>query len=1161
MHVRLKITTATEVVLAQRAADVAHRAFVSMFLETEALPERHALLARRRPRSSTEGETWLAQVLWCEGEAWTPVFEHDTARVRFLGRGRDMSNPAGIHEPLSGTTGTVLDPLFAMRRTVRLEPGSHARMTLTTALGSSRAQAHELVDMYATPHIIPRAFELAWADARVELKHLGISAAQSHRFQRLLSAVIFPQHGLRGAPDRHAIRGRGRSALWTHGLTSDLPILVVRIDDPDFSGLFAEVILAHEHWRLNGVTVDLVALNDELPGYMQPQHEMLMSLVRSSPAAHQLDQRGGVFLRRSRDMTDEERALLIADARVVLHASRGSLARQLRRIATDVVSYPDNLAPEHKPSRSSPAAIQRPSLEHDNGLGGFTDGGKTYTMTVQQSALPPMPWSNVMANAHFGSLVSESGASFTWFGNSQRHRLTPWSNDPISDPSGEIILVRDDDDGSFWSVTPQPAGGEASYLVRHGQGWSSFAHTRDEVEYELSVYVHPVDAVKTWRLRIANKSGRARQLSIFGIVEWVLGSSRERSRASVMTEWDAAVTGLMAINPLSLYPERHAFWTATGGVITSFSGDREDIFGAGGSRSFPAALERTRLSGRVGSGLDPCGALHVEVGVDPGETIDVAFLLGEGDNIDVARSLVRKHRDMAACTRALADAKDLWSQLLGAVTIKTPDAALDTLVNHWLLYQVTSCRLWGRSAFYQSGGAFGFRDQIQDVLALLHARPDLAREHLLRAAARQFVEGDVQHWWHAGSGEGVRTRCSDDMLWLPYAVAEYVLVTGDRGILEERVGYLKERALTDKDEDIFSIPAITQEKGTLYEHCARALDAGTTAGEHGLPKMGSGDWNDGMNRVGREGKGESVWLAWFLAVTARHFSALAELTSDHERVASCAALIERLGAAVSHAWDGAWYRRAFFDDGTPLGSHENTECRIDAIAQSWSVIAGIGDPARARQAVESSERELVRTDEHLIRLLWPPFDKAEPDPGYIRAYPTGIRENGGQYTHGVLWTVQALALLGEGDRAVALLSMLNPINHAATPTDVARYQVEPYVVAADVYDSPAHVGRGGWTWYTGSASVMYRVVLDNVLGIKRRGSTLTIDPCIAKSWPGFEVTYRDGDGAVHIVVDNSKGVERGVERVELDGRVVDDRRIPLTGARGTREVRVVMGSG
>jgi len=1148
----IDVTTATEVVLAPRADDLAHRAFTSMFLVAEPLPEQNAMLVRRRPRSRSETETWVVQALSPEDDGWTSPFEYEASRARFVGRGRTMAHPAGLDVPLSGTTGAVLDPLVALRRTVHLAAGARARITLSTAVATSRANALELVEAFSKSDLVHHTFSRARSAARAALDQLGIRPAQYHTFQRLLSAIVFPHRDLRSKFDPSAIKTGGRAALWAQGL-SDLPVVVVCIDDVDAFGLFGEVLVAHEVWRRKGVAVDLVALDEGTSGEARAD-ATLASLIRSSPEAYRLEQRGGVLLRRAGDLTDEELALLMADARVVLRTSGGSLARQLRLLERE--AYPRPLRHTRRPNADEPLQLTRPQLAFDNGYGGMADDGR-YVMTVREDTLPPMPWCNVISNPHFGALVSESGASTTWSTNSQQHRLTPWSNDPVGDPSGEVLWVRDDEDASVWSATPLPAGGDATYLVEHGQGWSSFTHTRRGLVQRLTTFVDATDPVKAWRLTIDNVGSRARRLSLTMLADWVLGATRDQSRVSVVTEWDVSAGALVAYNPLSLFPARRAFLTATGARIAGYSGDREEIFGDTGSRARPAFLDRTMLSNRAGIGRDPCGAIQLEVTIQPGEKVDIAFLIGEGADIDEARELVRKYPDAAACDRSLVEAKAVWNRITSAIRVCTPDASIDALANHWLLYQVTSCRLWGRTAFYQSSGAYGFRDQIQDVLALVHSRPDLVREHLLRAAARQFVEGDVQHWWFGN--EGIRTRFADDLLWLPFAVAEYVGVTGDHAILEERVPFLKERALVEEDEDLFSSPPLAEETGTLYEHCTRALDRAATHGAHGLPKMGAGDWNDGMNRVGRNGKGESVWLAWFLATTARAFAAVAMHRGNDERVRWCNELQGELARAVEGAWDGAWYLRAWFDDGTPLGSKDSRECRIDAIAQSWSVIAGIGDPAKAREAVASSERELVRTEHRLMRLLTPPFDVSSPDPGYIGAYPAGIRENGGQYTHGVLWTVQALALLGEGDRAVALLSMLNPLNHARTRVDVARYQVEPYVVAADVYDAPGHVGRGGWTWYSGAASVMYRVLLHDILGIKREGANLRVDPCVARSWQGFEVTYRDGEGAVHVVVENPRGVQRGVVSIEIDGKLAPDGVVPLTGRPGVREVRVVMG--
>jgi cyclic beta-1,2-glucan synthetase len=1153
----LEVTSYTEVVLAPRGADVGHRAFSNMFVETEALPERFALLAKRRPRAMGEAEVWMVQVLTSESGAFGPL-DYDCSRQRFIGRGRTTADPEALagDVPLGKQAGLMMDTALALRRGIRLNPGATARLTLVTGLAPSREEALALVEAYSAKHAITRAIELGWAGVGVELRHLGITAAEVHRFQRLLSAVVFPHPALRHRQRASISPARGLEALWAQGISGDLPLVLCRIDQPEFTELVRDLLLSHEFWRLNGYKAELVLLSEEPSGYLQPTTETLRDLSRHAP----IEQRGGVFLRRADQLSEEERELLLGAARVVLRAKEGSLVRQLRRVL-DVRPVP----PPWPPSSASPRApipepaLERPKLTYDNGIGGFGPDGREYIMLLEPGVRPPQPWCNVISNPDFGTLVSEAGSSFTWAKNSQRHRLTPWNNDSVCDPSGELLYVRDEDDRTFWSATPQPLGGQATYLVRHGQGYSQFEHERNGLRHELTLFVSPDEPVKISRLRFENRGDRDRRLSVFAVLEWVLGTSRESTRVSVTSSYDTVNDTLFAQNPLGLFPAHRAFFSATR-PIASISADREEIFGLAGSQRTPEALTRVRLSGAVGPGLDPAGALHVELEVPAGETVDLAFVLGHAESFEQAQALTVKYRRDGAVNDALSRARKLWVDLLGAVRIKTPDRALDLMQNNWLLYQSLSSRVWGRTGFFQSSGAYGFRDQLQDVLASVHARPAITREHILRSASRQFVEGDVQHWWHDETGHGLRTRCSDDMLWLPYVTAEYVRMTGDRGVLDEPVPFLVERPLAEGEEELFSAPAVSTESASLYEHCKRAIDVGITEGEHGLPLMKSCDWNDGMNRVGHEGRGESVWLAWFLAKTLAEFAHVARLMGDREREASCEAHLERLGRAVDeHAWDGEWYRRVSFDDGTWLGSHDNAECSIDAIAQSWAVIAGVGDSERAARAVAASEARLIVPALRMMKLLDPAFVRTVPHPGYIQSYPAGIRENGGQYTHGVLWTVLALTLLGAGDRAGELLGMLNPIRHADTPDGVERYRVEPYVVAADVYGGSGYEGRGGWTWYTGSAGWMYRIGLEFVIGVRRRGRTLAITPCIPSDWPSFEIDYRYGTATYHIVVENPEHVSQGVVSLEVDGQRTNDGYIRLESDDRQHEVRVTLG--
>jgi cyclic beta-1,2-glucan synthetase len=802
-------------------------------------------------------------------------------------------------------------------------------------------------------------------------------------------------------------------------------------------------------------------------------------------------------------------------------------------------------------------------LEFFNGLGGFDAGGREYVTILGEGQWTPAPWVNVIANPSFGFQTSVEGAGWTWSINSRENQLTPWSNDPVGDRPGEVIYLRDEDNEALWGPTALPIREETGpYVCRHGQGYSRFEHTAHGISLELLQYVPLDDPIKISRLVIRNQSGRLRRLSVTAYVEWVLAAAREASAPYIVTEMDAETGALLARNHWRTeFGNRVAFADLAGRQVT-WTGDRTEFLGRNGTLDRPAALAGgAPLSNRVGAGLDACGALQTRIELRPSERAEIVFFLGEAATVVEARALIARYRaaDLDAVWRAVTG---LWDDVLGAVQVRTPDRSMDILLNRWLLYQTLSCRVWARSAFYQASGAYGFRDQLQDVMALTVSRPTIARAHLVRAAARQFVEGDVQHWWLPPAGQGVRTRVSDDCMWLPYVVAHYVEVTGDLGVLDEMVPFLEGPSLRDGEYDSYFQPMVSGEHVTLFEHCARALDRSLSVGAHGLPLIGTGDWNDGMNRVGQAGKGESVWLGWFLHSTLSAFAQLADARGEPARPATwrcCAAALRE--SLEREAWDGDWYRRGYFDDGTPLGSASSSECRIDSIAQSWAVISGAAEPTRAARAMAAVDQQLVRRGDGLVLLFTPPFDQTAVDPGYIKGYPPGIRENGGQYTHAAIWSVIAFALLGDGDKAGELFSLLNPIHHARTRAGVHRYKVEPYVVCADVYAMAPHVGRGGWTWYTGSAAWMYRAGLEWILGFRVRGATLCIDPCVPKTWRGFEIVFRYHSGRYDITVENPRGVSRGVARVELDGVALAETHapIPLADDGATHRVRIVLG--
>ena len=1158
------LTSYAEVVLAPGEADLAHPAFSNLFVETTAVPDRDALICVRRPRGGGTDRPHLVHVLSGRGSVGDAT-QFETDRARFIGRGRGVDRPEALYGngTLSNTSGPVLDPIVSLRQSVRIPPGGTARLAFTTGFADNDESARFLIEKYHDRRAVARALALASTHSQIELRHLGLVLDETFRFQRLAGRLMYGDPRLRSST---AVRMnmRGQQELWKYGVSGDLPILLLRMADDSGVTLFRELLRAHEYLRRKGMAFDLVVLNDHASSYLQDLQNTLLQMVETSPEQGWVDKPGGVFLRRSDLMPPEDRTLLGAAARVVMNAADGNLRQQLKRPQIPFGSEPGAI-PEMTSRRSSSADARgtapiQSDLEFFNGLGGFADGGGEYVISVGQPArpLPPSPWTNVVAHPTFGFAATECGPGYTWSRNSHDNRLTPWTNDPVSDPPGEAMFLRDEDTGEFWSATPLPAGEGRPYTVRHGQGYTAYEHERSGVASSLLLFVPPADPVKAYRLTLRNDSTRLRRLTVTLYVEWVLGENRSRTQLHVVTSRDDS-GAIFARNAFRQeFAQRVAFVDLYPGDRRSVTGDRLEFIGRNGKLARPAAMRRAALANRTGPALDPCGAIQVAVTLAPSETRTLAGLLGDALDADEARRLINHYRDPHALDEAQAQAIGFWNRLLGTVVVTTPDRALDLMLNRWLPYQSLACRVWGRSAFYQSSGAFGFRDQLQDVLALLFAAPRFARHHLLHAASRQFREGDVQHWWHEPGGQGVRTRFSDDRLWLVFATLHYVQATGDASVLDEEVAFLDGRPLEPGEHEAYERPAVSLERASLYEHCVRAVAISLGTGAHGLPLMGIGDWNDGMNLVGAGGRGESVWLAWFLLSILPRFAALAAERGDTARAAEYRAHFTRLTESAEQAWDGEWYRRAYFDDGTPLGSRENSECSIDAIAQSWAVISAAGDPQRARQAMASADTHLVRRDESLVLLLTPPFHDMTPSPGYIQGYLPGVRENGGQYTHAALWTVQAFAQLGDGDRAMELMAMLNPVNKALTAEALTRYRSEPYVVAADVYSNPAHAGRGGWTWYTGSAAWMYRVGLESLLGLTLRNGALHIEPCVPRHWPRYEVRIRTERAEFHVVVENPDGVNRGVRVLEVDGAPAHGD-IALADATGVHEVRVVLG--
>jgi cyclic beta-1,2-glucan synthetase len=1163
----LELTSYGEIVLAPPESERAHPAFANLFVETEWHAWCSAVTATRRPRTASERPLWCVHVM-ATGEERVGAVTCETDRSRFVGRGRSTRDPVALESDgaLANTIGAVLDPVFALRARVRLTPGQSASVSFTTLVATSRDQAFALADRYHDPRTVQRALDLAWTATQMELRGLAVTPADAAVFQELAGHLLYPIDALR-APQEELRRNQGsQPLLWAQGISGDWPILLATVDSADGISTLKQLFAAHHYWRRRGMMVDLVILNEHPSGYTQELEEQMLDAMYASNEPDALDKPGGVFLRRGDQLDAATRLMLRATARVHI-ACDGRMLSDITEALTTADVAASLVVSEPRPLRRAPPLERSPvdapppgePLAFDNGLGGLTSGG-AYQIRVRRDRLPPAPWANVIANERGGFLVSERGAGCTWAESSYFYRLTPWHNDPVCDPPADVLYLRDEETGELWSATPAPMRSDLPYTVTHRQGATTFEHLRGGIATHLTMGLAEDSAVKLSLLRVRNDTSDVRRLSITAYAEWTLGALREHTQHQVSTSFDDERGAILARNG---FDPQFCEWVAFSAIsepLLGHTADRREFLGRNGTAAAPAALTgdaEAPLSGRTGAGFDPCAALQCVIELAPGESREITALLGAAAGADDARALMDRYVDSTRARAAAARTEDAWARRLGIVQVRTPEPSFDAMMNQWTLYQALCCRMWARTATYQSSGAYGFRDQLQDVLAFTYAEPAVARAHIVRAAARQFLEGDVQHWWHPQSGRGVRTRFSDDLAWLPYVVDRYVAVTGDGSVLDETAPFLTMRALAPDEHEVYGLPQVTSERATVYEHCLRALRRACTTGAHGLPLIGTGDWNDGMNHVGAEGRGESVWLAWFLIATLRSFAVHAERRRDDAVAAELRALAGRYVVAVEeHGWDGAWYRRAYFDDGTPLGSASSDECRIDSIAQSWSVISGAGDPARAAQAMRSLEEWLVDEKSRLLVLLTPPFNKTPHDPGYIKGYLPGVRENGAQYTHAATWAVLATAMRGDGDRAFALYQMLNPLTHARTAADVAVYKAEPYVIPADVYTAAGHLGRGGWTWYTGSASWMYRVGLEAIVGFTKRGDRLAIAPRVPSDWPELTVEYRHGGSIYLIVVHEPAEVGRQGAAFTVDGVALDGQEMLLVDDGARHEVVV-----
>ncbi len=1167
----IELTTYAEIVLMDPRGDAAHPAFQKLFVQPHPQTDQASLLFTRRPRSSTETHPWLFHTLLVEGGITLRGPTHETDRAQFIGRRRTLQNPAALDAPgpLPNREGFVLDPCAAIRYRIRLNPGETIRVNAFLGIAPDRPAAEAAINRCHDPRIPERIFSLAWTRSQILLHQLRVSEADVQTFARLTNSLLYASAHRRDRATAIAANTRNQAALWSYGISGDLPIILLSITDPTNLDLVRSLVQAHTYWRNKGLDTDLVIWSEAYAGYRQNLLDAIIGLVQAGTEGKLLDQPGGIFVRNIDQVPEPDRLLFRATARLVFSDRYGTLADQIDR---RVLRLPDRakLPPRPAPAKTPPAPpLPFRQLDFFNGIGGFTPDGREYVIQLPPGATTPAPWVNVLANPHFGTVISESGSAYTWALNAHQLRLTPWHNDPVTDPSGETLYIRDDETGRIWSPFPQPSipANSANHtppapaVCRHGHGYTVFERTHDGIESETTIHVHHTAPLKFTTLRLRNTTDRPRRISTTAYVEWVLGEHRDPNAMHIVTRLDPQSGAIFAQNPFSLdFPEHIAFLHCSAPERT-LTADRFEFIGRNGTLADPDALRHQTLSNRVGAALDPCAAILAPFTIPPHDEIHVTYILGAAPTEDQAREHLRRHAGLTGARQSLEEIWEFWQRQLGGIYVETPDPALNHLVNHWLLYQTLSSRLWGRTGYYQSGGAYGFRDQLQDSLAFLHECPWLTRQHLLTSAARQFTDGDVQHWWHPPVGRGVRTHITDDLLWLPYVTARYLHVTGDTGILDEPIPYLEARPLAPDEESNYDLPRTSDHIAPLYDHCVRAIRRATEkTGAHGLPLIGGGDWNDGMNRVGHQGRGESVWLAFFIRRVCLDFHPIAQDRGDHATAQHCATLADQLAhAADQHAWDGNWYRRAYFDDGTPLGSHQSPECQIDLLPQSWSVISDAPDTQRARTAMNSAHERLYDPQHQLTRLFTPPFHTAPWDPGYIKGYLPGVRENGAQYTHAAVWFAIATALQRDTPNAWKLAHALNPIHHTTTPDALQTYQREPYVIAADIYTAPGHQGQGGWSWYTGAAAWLYQYYVEHLLGIRLRVNQLTITPLLPPDWKDLNITYRYRNTFYHIHLTVHGPRTWNPRRVLVNGIEQPDKTIHLTDDGHPRQVHIQLG--
>lgn len=1133
----IEVTSYSEVTLAPYNSDAVHPAFSNLFIKTEYVDDQNCLLAYRRPRAKNQNKPWLMQKLIVEGESIGAI-QYETSRVNFIGRNKNLQNPEVIKEDmiLKNTVGAVLDPILSIRKRIKVKPDETVKLQFISMVGSSREELLKIAEKYIDSTSIKRIFTLAETQSQVQLKFMGITNRQANLYDFMAGKILFMSHLYRSRSFEIKSIIKGQSSLWSYGVSGDTPIVLLKVAKVSDIGLVKQMLNAHEYWLLKGIKVDLIILNMENHSYHKKLETALRDVISSSHARDKQNKNSGVYLFNADNVEKEIINLFIAISRIVIDSKNGLMISQIKNLGIKEDLEPlkpievKYTYPNFKPNTDVK------NLEFFNDYGGFDIENKEYVIFLKDGKNTPAPWINVISNKNFGFHVSESGSVFTWNKNSRENKLTPWNNDWVKDCSGEILYLRDELSGDVWNINPKPIRHENEYIVRNGFGYTTFEHFHNGILSEETMFAPMEENLKLIKIKLKNLGKEKRTLSLTYYAQLVLGVICEQTNTHIYTAIDEEDKFIYGQNPYSeTFKNLYAYLKIIGGENESFTGDREGFIGREGTLERPNGLNFKELDNKAGAGFDPCLCENVTVEIAPESEAEFVVIFGQGESLQEIKKNINKYLNLEESSKELISVKAFWEEILGTINVKTPDKAMDIMLNGYLMYQDIACRLWARTAFYQSGGAYGFRDQLQDVMSLCYLKPDITRNQIIYSSSRQFIEGDVQHWWHPIVDSGIRTRFSDDLLWLPYVTADYIKNTGDYSILNENTNYLYDENLKEGEDERYTISKKSDVLGSVYEHCIKAIYKGLNFGSHGLPLMGSGDWNDGMSTVGNEGRGESVWLGWFIYSILNDFGEIAKTLGDNDNKDKFNRYKEEIRENIEkNAWDGNWYRRAYFDDGSPMGSAENDECQIDSLAQTWGIISGGASNERAIEAMKSLESYLIKGDKNMVLLFTPPFENSKQEPGYIKGYIAGVRENGGQYTHASTWVILAYAKLGDGFKAWKTFNMLNPINHTRSYLDCQIYKGEPYVVAADIYSAEGHVGRCGWTWYTGSAGWMYKSGIEGILGLKLyKGIGFKVEPCIPSSWDGFEITYKKNNVIYEITV--VKGEKKGyfINDVEL----------------------------